>query len=193
MLLKHAVDGSAGDKVALRQLAETVAPLTVPQDSVAIKNKWFTSDVAAFELGPPHASPYSLDDEVALQFGDGSDDDHNSSAQGTTSVDLFAEADELDVEPVEFVQHFEEVPHGPGDAIGSPDQDDIEPSAAGIAHHGVESRTLSLGSTDPVGKLLDDLVATLLSHLAEVVELGLGVLIEGRDSHIEGGAFHRGS
>ena len=49
--------------MTLCQLAETVAPLTVPQDSVAIKNKWLTSDVAAFELGPPHAGPYSLDDQ----------------------------------------------------------------------------------------------------------------------------------
>ena len=184
MPLEHAVDGGAGDKVALRQLAETVAPLTVPQDSVAIKNKWFTSDVAAFELGPPHAGPYSLDDQVSLEFGDGPDDDHNSPAQGTSRVDLLTEADELYVEPVEFVEHFEEVPHGPGDPIGSPDQDNVETAAAGIAHHGVESRALSFGSTDSVRKLLDDLIATLLSHLTEVVELGLGVLIEGGDSHV---------
>jgi hypothetical protein len=52
---------------------------------------------------------------------------------------------------------------------------------------------LSFGSTDSVGILLDDLVTTLLSHLAEVVELSLGVLIEGGDSHVKGGAFHRGS
>ena len=55
MLLKHAVDGGAGDKMAFCQLAETVTTLAVPQDSVAIKNKWFSPDVTAFELGPPHA------------------------------------------------------------------------------------------------------------------------------------------
>ena len=58
MLLEHAVDGGAGDEVALCQLAETVPSPTVPQDSVAIKNKWLASDVAAFELGPPHAGTY---------------------------------------------------------------------------------------------------------------------------------------
>ena len=58
MLFEHAVDGGAGDEVALCQLAETVPSPTVPQDSVAIKNKWLASDVAAFELGPPHAGTY---------------------------------------------------------------------------------------------------------------------------------------
>ena len=193
MLLKHAVDSSAGDKVALRQLAETLSPLSVPQDGIAVESEWLPSDMPAFEPGAAHPGADSLDDQVALKFGDGPDDDNDSSSERSSGVDLLAEADELDVEPVEFVEHFEEVLHGPGDPVGSPDQDDVEPSPAGIAHHGVESRTLGLGSTDPVGKLLDDLIATLLSHLAEVVELGLGVLIEGRDSHIEGGAFHRGS
>jgi len=95
----------------LGQLTETVTSLTVPQDSITIKNKWFTSDVAAFELGPSHASANSLDDQVSLELCDRPDDDYNGPAQGTTSVDLFAEADELDVEPVQFIEHFEEVLH----------------------------------------------------------------------------------
>jgi hypothetical protein len=97
VLLEHAVDGGAGDKVVLCQLTETVTSLTIPQDSAAIENKWLASDVAAFELGPPHAGPHSLDDQVALEFGDGADDDDNGPAQGTSGVDLFAEADELDI------------------------------------------------------------------------------------------------
>ena len=193
MLLKHAVDSGAGDKMALRQLAETLSPLPVSQDGIAVESEWLPSDMPAFEPGAAHPGADSLDDQVALKLGDGPDDDNDRSSERSSRVDLLTEADELYVEPVEFVQHIEEVPYGPGDPVRSPDQDDLEEAAAGIAHHGVESGTLSLGSTDPVRILLDDLIATLLSHLAEVVELGLGVLIEGRDSHIEGGAFHRGS
>jgi hypothetical protein len=33
-------------------------------------------------------------------------------------------------------------------------------------------------------------VAALGSHLAEIVELSFRMLIEGRDSHVEGGALH---
>ena len=82
--------------------------------------------------------------------------------------------------------------HRPGDTIGSPDQDDVELTLPGVPHHGVESGTLGFGPTDPVGILFDDRISPLLGHLAEVIELGLGMLIEGRDSHIEGGALHRG-
>ena len=47
------------------------------------------------------------------------------------------------------------------------------------------------GSADPVGILADDLVAALLSHLSEVIELGLGMLIDGKHSYVQGGALHR--
>jgi hypothetical protein len=113
--------------------------------------------------------------------------------RGPPGVDLFAEANELDIEPVQLIEHIEEVLHRPGDAIGSPDQDNIEMAAAAIVHHGIETWAFSFGSTDSVRILLDALIATLLSHLTEVVELGLGVLIERRDTHVKGGALHRGS
>jgi hypothetical protein len=55
----------------------------------------------------------------------------------------------------------------------------------------IEARPLGLGPTDPIGVLLDDVVATLAGHLAEIEELSLRVLIDGRDSHREGGALHQ--
>jgi len=193
VLLKHAVDGGAGDKVALCQLAETVAPLTALQDGGAIENKRFTPDVTAFELRPPHACPHPLDDQVAFELCDRTDDHDDGPAQRTAGVDLFAETDELDVQPVQFVEYIEEVLHRSGDAIGSPDQDDVETTAAGISHQSIESRPPGLRTADHVGKLLHDLVAALLGHLTKVVELGLRVLIERGDTQIEGGALHTGS
>ena len=127
--------------MALCQLAETLSPLSVPQDSVAIENKRFASDMPAFEFGAAHSSSYPLDDQVALEFGDGPDDDHNPPVpRGTFRVDLLAEADgRLYVEPVEFVQHIEEVPYGlPGDPDRSPDQDDLE--AGRVGHRASWSR-----------------------------------------------------
>ena len=66
--------------MALRQLAETLAPLAIPQDGVSIESKRLVPDVPAFEFRPPHAGPYSLDDQVALEFSDGPDDDDDSAA-----------------------------------------------------------------------------------------------------------------
>jgi hypothetical protein len=111
----------------------------------------------AFELGPPHAGAHSFDDQTALQLRDRTDDDHDRPAQGPAGVDLFAEVDELDVEPDQFVQRLEEVLHRPGDPVTSPDQDDVELAAAGIPHHRVQSRPAGFRSADYVGVLLDDL------------------------------------
>ena len=63
----------------------------------------------AFELGPPHAGAHPLGDEAAFKFGDCADDDDDRSAQRSAGIDLLAEADELHVEPDQFVQHLEEV------------------------------------------------------------------------------------
>jgi hypothetical protein len=82
--------------------------------------------------------------------------------------------------------------HGPGDSVRSPDQDDVELAAAGIAHHLVETRPSCFGSRDPVRILASDLEVPLLSHLAEVVELSFRVLIKGGDSHVQGRALHKG-
>ena len=78
------------------------------------------ADVPAFEPCTAHAGADPLDDEVAFEFRDGSDDDHHRAAQRAAGVDLLAEADELDVQPVELIQHIEEVSDGAGDAKPRP-------------------------------------------------------------------------
>jgi hypothetical protein len=43
------VDGGAGDKVALGQLAETLAALPISQDGLAIETQRFASDVPTYK------------------------------------------------------------------------------------------------------------------------------------------------
>ena len=184
MLMEHAVNGGSGDAVLPCDLTEALSMLTVSTDRFAIEAERGSSDVPAFEAGAPHAGTDSLDDQVAFELGDRSDDHDDGAAQWAARVDLLAEADELDVEPVEFVEHFEEVPRRAGDAIACPDQHDVELAAACIPHQIIEARPACLHAGDLVSDLPDDLIAALRDHLAEIVELGLGVLINGRDPHI---------
>jgi hypothetical protein len=79
---------------------------------------------------------------------------------------------------------------GTCDAIARPDQDNIETAAAAIGHHLVESWPPGLGTTDLVGVLGDGLVATLSSHLTQVVQLCLGMLINSADAGVNRGALH---
>src|SRR5579864_9059655 len=141
--------------------------LAISEDSGAIEFERPAADVAPFEAGAPPAGAHPLDDQVAFELRDGPDDHHDGAAQRAAGVDLLAEADELDVEPVQFVQDFEEVPSRAGDAIAGPDQDHIEAAAAGVAHHVVETGPARPGAADPVGVLLDDLEAALGGHLPQ--------------------------
>ena len=95
--------------MALGDLTETLPLAAIAEDSSAIQVQWITADVLAFKPGAPHAGAHSLDNQVAFELCDGADDDHDGPAQRAGSVDVFPEADELNLETVELVEDFEEV------------------------------------------------------------------------------------
>ena len=190
MLVKNAMNGGAGDSVGLRQLSQTSTLAAIPQDADAIEVEWFAANVAAFQLGAAHASAQPLDDEVAFEFRNGADDHDDGPAQWACGVELLPETDKLDMEMIEFVQHFEEVFYGSGQTVGGPNQDRIETVAARILHHLIETGTPGFSAADAIGVLVDDLVVALRGHLAKVKQLRFRVLIEGRNSQIQGGALH---
>jgi hypothetical protein len=163
--------------MSVGDLAETESASSISKDCLAIDVEWSAPDTPAFELRSPHAGTNTLDNKVTFELGDGSDDDHHRSAQWSTGVDVLAEADELDVEMGQLVEHFQEVPRRTGDTIEGPDQHDVEVTAAGIGEQPIETWTLRLGATDLVGIFLNDLEATLCGHRAQIMGLGLGMLI----------------
>ena len=84
-----------------------------------------------------------------------------------------------DVEPVQLVQHLQEMSNRTRQAVTGPDQDDIKTAAAGLGHHPIQTGTLCLDAADPVGVLVHYLVAALSGELVQVIQLGLGVLVDG--------------
>jgi hypothetical protein len=78
-------------------------------DGEVIQDQRISTDMLAFEPCAPHAGAHPLDDQAAFQLGDGTDDDHDGPAQRAASIDIFPEADVLDLETTELVQDFEEV------------------------------------------------------------------------------------
>jgi hypothetical protein len=101
------------------------------------------------------------------------------------------EADELDLQVIEFVQHLEEVADRAGEPVRRPYQHDVEPAAARIPHQFIETRPLGLGPADPVCVFMDDLVPALAGQLPEVMQLALGMLVDRAYSHIKDGALHQ--
>jgi len=58
---------------------------------------------------------------------------------------------------------------------------------AGVAHQSVEAGAGGAGARDPVLVDAGDLQAALDGNLAQVVQLGLGMLIDARNSQVQGG------
>ena len=114
-------------------------------------------NMTPFQASAPHARAHPLNNKVAFEFGDGPDDDNDGPSERATSVDVFPEADELDAEPVQFVQCFQQVAYRPRQAVESPDQDHIKLPAAGVGHELVQAGALTLHPADAIGVLVDDL------------------------------------
>jgi hypothetical protein len=163
--------------VGLGDLTETLSSTAVLENGNPVDVEWPPADMSAFQPSAAHACPYPLDDEIPFQFGDSSDDDNDGPPERAAGIEVLPEADELDVEVVEFVEHLEEVPDGSGDPVGSPDQQHLEAAAARIPEQVIETRPASLGPGDPISVLGNDLKTPLLGHGAEIIELSLRVLV----------------
>ena len=111
------MDGGTADAMRLGDLSDGLTAVPVVEVSIAIYIQRRSADAAAFETCAPHAGADTLDDQVAFEFRERSDDHDDGTAQRAAGVDIFTERDELDVEPVQLVEHFEEVPHRAGDSI----------------------------------------------------------------------------
>ena len=175
--------------MAFGDLPQALPTLAVLLDSDTIQYQWSPADALAFETSAPHAGAHSFDDQAAFKLGDSADDHDDGASQRAAGVDIFPEADIFDSCPIQLVEHIEEVLYRTGNPVRCPHQYDVEAAAAGIGHHLIEARSFGLGAADLVCVLGDDLVAALSSHLAQVVKLRLGMLIDCGDTHIERGAL----
>ena len=87
-------------------LSKALSTPTVSEDCFAVEHECRTSDVLTFQAGASHTGTHPLDDQAPFQFCDATDDHHDSPAQWAAGVDLLAEADELDAQTVQLVEHL---------------------------------------------------------------------------------------
>jgi hypothetical protein len=75
-------------------------------DGSVVELLWTASDVLAFDPSAPHTCAQPLDERAEFQPGDATDD---GSALWSSSIDALPEADELDIDLAQFVQHLKKV------------------------------------------------------------------------------------
>ena len=81
----------------LRDLAQADASSSIFEEGMTIDFEWSTTDPSAFQTRSAHAGLHSFDDKRALEFGNDTDDRDDGTAQGSASIEVLAEADELDL------------------------------------------------------------------------------------------------
>ena len=95
--------------MAFGDLAKALAMLAVSLDGEVIQYQRISADLTVFKPGAPHAGAHPLDYQAAFQLGDAADDYDDGRAQRPSSIDALPEADELDADSVQFVQHFKKM------------------------------------------------------------------------------------
>ena len=163
--------------------------LTMTDDRSAIQIEGYAAHVPPFQLRAAHAGSNAFDNQVAFEFGDGPDDDNDGAAQRAAGVDVLAETYELDTEVIEVIKDFEEVAYAARHAIEGPNQHHIEAMAAGVLQKFIEAGAARLRTADSIGVFVDDFETALLRHGPKIEKLGLRMLIQCGNAHVEGRAF----
>src|ERR1035437_367594 len=115
VLVEHTLHGGRRDAMTFGDLAQTLALAAVLLDSGTVQYQRLTADVLTFEPGAPHAGAHPFDDQTAFKLSDGADDHDDGTAQRAAGVDVFPEADILDADAIQLVEHIEEVFNRSGD------------------------------------------------------------------------------
>ena len=109
VLAEHTLDGGCRYAMAFRDLSQALASAAVFLDSGTVQYERLAADVLTFETSAPHAGAHPFDDQTAFKLSDGADDHDDGAAQRAAGVDVFPEADVLDTDPIQLVEHIEEV------------------------------------------------------------------------------------
>ena len=133
--------------MGLGDLCQVLTAIALLENSSPVDIEWPATDMPALQPCAGHSYPHPFDDEIPFEFCDGADDDHDGPSERAAGIKILAEADELDVEMVDLIQHFEEVADGPGDPVRGPDQEHLEAAASRIPKQIVWSDPACLSGT----------------------------------------------
>ena len=99
-LSQHTLYSGRRNAMAFGDLSDALALAAVALDGGVVQYQRIAADVLALKPGAPHAGAHPLDDQIAFQFGNGADDDHDGPAQRAAGIDIFPEADVLDLKTI---------------------------------------------------------------------------------------------
>jgi hypothetical protein len=91
-----------------------------------------TTNSSSFQFRSPHAGSNSLDDKTIFELGYRADNHDYRPAEWASRVNIFAQANELDAEMSQLVEHFQEMANASRHPIEGSNEHDVEAMAPSI-------------------------------------------------------------
>src|ERR1700677_1278603 len=82
---------------------------TICDHLLAINIQPRSTDLTTLKFCPSHARPNALDDQTSFKFRDCTHDHNDRPTEWAFGINRLALTEELDAEPVEFIQHLQQV------------------------------------------------------------------------------------
>jgi hypothetical protein len=140
-----------------------------------------TPQALALGLGTPQASTDPLLNPRPLELGNRPQDMQLEPPGRGCGVDAFSERNERHAERVNLVQHQNQVPQVPPEAVETPDDQDVELPSLRRREHLVQSGSAVLAPRHTPVNIFDSRPPSRLGIPAQLLELVFNVLVERRN------------
>jgi hypothetical protein len=137
-------------------------------------------------FGDAGADP--LGDERALELGDGRNDGEHGLAHWRGGVDLLGDGNKVHPEVAEFFQRINELFRRAREAVELPHQNRVELAGANRLPQPLQGRSIGGGAAHLIDELGRDRQPAVGGIGAQLAQLHGGVLVQGRDPGVDGGA-----
>jgi hypothetical protein len=172
-------------------LAQTQAAFPAIQYPLTVNPQRRAPDLPSFHPRPPHTRLDSFDYGLPLDLRDCAHDDDHRPTERASGVDVLSQADKLDAEMIQFVEHFQEVADVSRYPVERGHEHNVKAAASRVRQKLVKSGPLRFRAANGVGVLADDLESPLRCQLPQVENLVFEMLVGRRNSGINRGSFHR--
>jgi hypothetical protein len=170
-------------------LRQRLPRTAVANDLLTINVEWSTANPSSFQFRSTHASPDALDNQTSFEFGNRSNDYRQSFAKRSGSIDVLAETNEFDAQVIQFIEHFQKMPHASGHSVECSNEHNIEFVPPSIGHKLVEARALGFRAANDIAIFAHDFISALSCHCAQIIKLRLGMLVCCAYTSIDGRSF----
>ena len=138
--IDQAADGGSGHVVFLCNAGQRHSRVAIRDNLCPVDAERRSTDSSAFQLRSAHSCSNPFDDQTFLKLRNRTHNHDYRTAQRASRVNIFAQANELDVEVAQFVEYFQEMANASRHPIERRNEHDVEAMSPSICQQLIEAR-----------------------------------------------------